>query len=207
MGSYTQMLTYASTPRALWKECQLGICKTSRDFRRSSDNKQPTRHGFSLVQMIPFNFTLYLHKHITDLITHMAPSSAYMDFILGREGDQAPPVGGSRDLHFGEQNAGTETPNSQYCHSHEASECLCCLLDMDTNPPPRPPRTHTHKPVYADNRWPPGSHVPNCCLPSLRSAPLYRNTAPNLIKVGLFSFEGYHTHELLWKHTKAPIHG
>lgn len=31
----------------------------------------------------------------------------------------------------------------------------------------------------------------------LLSTPQYLNTASNLIRAGLFSFEGYHTHELL----------
>lgn len=46
--------------------------------------KQPRRHGFSPTQMIPFHFTLPRHKHITDLITHVAPPSPYVALISDR---------------------------------------------------------------------------------------------------------------------------
>ena len=109
----------------------------------------------------------------------MAPSSPYKDLILGRKGDPAPPVGGSRALRLGEQAEGTETPNSQYCHSQEASECLCCLLDMDP-----PPHTHTHTHLSMPATTDTASLT--SCLPSPRSASLCRNSTPNLIKVGFF---------------------
>lgn len=88
-------------------------------------------------------------------------------------------------------------PTSQYRHSHEASECLYCLLGIDTN-------LRDAHPSMLTAPWPPGARVPNCTLTSPPSA---LNDAPNLIKVGLFPFKTYWTHELLQKQTRAAIHG
>lgn len=157
----------------------VGRLKTPAVCRRSSNNKCDT----VLAQFKRFlSISPWVFAHIT------YSSSNCTDLIWGHGGDQAPPFGGSRALHFGEQRAGTESPpTSQYRHSHEASECLYWLLGIDTNP------RDTHPSMLTAPR-PPGARVPNCTLTSPPSA---LNAAPNLIKVGLFSFKRHHTHELL----------
>lgn len=104
MDGYAQTHTYASTLIATesWKECRSVVCKTPTVCRRSSNNKRDT----VLAQFKRFlSISPWVFTHIT------YNSSNCIDLIWGHGGDQAPPFGGSRDLHFGEQSAGTEIPH------------------------------------------------------------------------------------------------
>lgn len=104
MDGYAQMHTYASTLIATesWKECRSVVCKTPAVCRRSSNNKRDT----VLAQFKRFlSISPWVFTHIT------YSSSNCTDLIWEHGGDQAPPFGGSRALHCGEQSAGTETPH------------------------------------------------------------------------------------------------
>lgn len=101
MDGYAQTHTYASTLIATesWKECRSVVCKTPAVRRRSSNNKCDT----VLAQY---------ERFLSISPTHITYSSSNcVDLIWGHGGDQAPPFGGSRALHYGEQSAGTETPH------------------------------------------------------------------------------------------------
>lgn len=154
----------------------------------------------------------YVFKVTSSLLKHESPpgqkqtqrqaahssSSLCIHGILGYKQGQALPFGGSSALSFRNPGAGTEPPNL-----HEASESLFCLLNTDTSPQthtsclPCQPSLSTEDSLCLD--W-----ITNglfslffCSFSLFLPSPLYLNTAYNLIRVGLFSFDGYHTHALL----------
>lgn len=129
------------------------------------------------------------HKHTQAHKQHI-PGCLCILFDFGAWRSLASPFGGSSALSFRNQGAGTDP------HSHHASESPSCLLNTDTNP-----QTHTHMhrllsmpTTTVQTVWALRTHCvsdwrTNSLLLSLLSAPQNLNTAPNLIRAGLFSFE------------------